>query len=300
MTQSFIVDNVGGISGSLTTLVDGTSYLVAGTGISVTSQSNGSVLVASSASSSPTMQSASFISNGSWTSPVTAPVILIGFGGGGGGGAGFSGTPGTGGGGGGGTLQSTIVAFVTSGSTYSVTIGAGGAGGSGNGSCGADTTFGSLATFCGASGGGAGITGTGGATTGGGLCIAYPGPSSMTTAQVAGTIQTNAANGVVNSVAAGGWSHAFGGAFFGMRNCIGGHDGGTPGGQSGNCSGGAGGGAGPAGDGAHGGNAGTTGTAGSAGTSNTGAGGGGGGAGSSTGANGGAGGSGMLTIVFFA
>lgn len=45
MTGTLSVTN--GISGSLTKLADGTSYLVAGTNISITSQSNGSVLVTS-------------------------------------------------------------------------------------------------------------------------------------------------------------------------------------------------------------------------------------------------------------
>jgi hypothetical protein len=45
MTSTFIVDNVGGISGSLTNLVDGSSYLVAGDGISILSGSNGSVAI---------------------------------------------------------------------------------------------------------------------------------------------------------------------------------------------------------------------------------------------------------------
>ena len=39
------VEVTNGISGSLTQLVDGTSYLIAGTGISITSQSNGSILI---------------------------------------------------------------------------------------------------------------------------------------------------------------------------------------------------------------------------------------------------------------
>jgi hypothetical protein len=43
--KTFIVDSLGGISGSLTQLVDGSSYLIAGSGVSITSQSNGSVLI---------------------------------------------------------------------------------------------------------------------------------------------------------------------------------------------------------------------------------------------------------------
>lgn len=52
MTKTFIVDSVGGISGSLTQLVDGSSYLIAGSGVSITSQSNGSVIITSDGTSS--------------------------------------------------------------------------------------------------------------------------------------------------------------------------------------------------------------------------------------------------------
>jgi len=48
-TSVFIVSNTG-ISGSLTKLTDGTSYLVAGSGVSVTTGSNGAVTIASTAS----------------------------------------------------------------------------------------------------------------------------------------------------------------------------------------------------------------------------------------------------------
>lgn len=47
MTTAFVVDTNGGISGSLTTLIDGSSYLIAGENISVLSQSNGSVVISS-------------------------------------------------------------------------------------------------------------------------------------------------------------------------------------------------------------------------------------------------------------
>lgn len=50
MTNTFIVDSVGGISGSLTNLVDGSSYLIGGMGISLLSQSNGSIVIATSGS----------------------------------------------------------------------------------------------------------------------------------------------------------------------------------------------------------------------------------------------------------
>lgn len=49
----FIIDSDNGISGSLTQLADGTSYLVAGEGIAIVSQSNGQVLVSSLGSSIP-------------------------------------------------------------------------------------------------------------------------------------------------------------------------------------------------------------------------------------------------------
>lgn len=57
MSNTFIVDTNAGISGSLTQLVDGTSYLVAGSNVTITSQSNGSVLIAASTGSaaSPTI-----------------------------------------------------------------------------------------------------------------------------------------------------------------------------------------------------------------------------------------------------
>lgn len=45
MANTFIVDSVGGISGSLTKLVDGSSYLVAGTNVTIASQSNGQVVI---------------------------------------------------------------------------------------------------------------------------------------------------------------------------------------------------------------------------------------------------------------
>lgn len=53
MTNVFVVDSVGGISGSLTQLSDGRSYMVAGEGIAIVSQSSGQVLVSSLGSSVP-------------------------------------------------------------------------------------------------------------------------------------------------------------------------------------------------------------------------------------------------------
>ncbi len=49
MTNSLIINSTG-ISGSLTNLADGTSYLVAGEGVSITSQSNGSIKIEASGS----------------------------------------------------------------------------------------------------------------------------------------------------------------------------------------------------------------------------------------------------------
>ncbi len=45
MANTFIVDSNGGISGSLTQLVNGTSYLIAGANVAITSQSNGQVMI---------------------------------------------------------------------------------------------------------------------------------------------------------------------------------------------------------------------------------------------------------------
>lgn len=254
MTNTFIVDSVGGISGSLTQLVDGTSYLVAGPGVAITSQSNGSVVVASSVSSAPMMQTASFTANGTWTSPVTGPVMLIGFGGGGGGGGGASDASATtGGGGGGGSLQSTTVVFVTLASSYSVTIGAGGSGGAGhqanhgsNGGNGGDTSFGSLAIFQGASGGGGGRS-SGFTYVGGGLCCTNEESGAIATNAIQSLMQTYSNTVVplvVYSMACGGHANSGNPAHGGNRNCVGGFAGGL---GSSTASGGAGGGAGPRG-----------------------------------------------------
>jgi hypothetical protein len=119
-------------------------------------------------------RSQTFTANGNFTVPSGVyKLLLIGCGGGGGGGSANVGvlgngtSYGSGGGGGGAALYSQIVA-VTPGNVYAVTIGGGGTGGftsgsPGNGddgSDGGDTTFGSLATFRGAAGGGADVFGT--------------------------------------------------------------------------------------------------------------------------------------------
>ena len=75
MTNTFLVDSVGGISGSLTTLVDGSSYLIAGTGIDIASGSNGSVTVSAVTGSAPTMAygQINIFNNASSTGPSGPP-----------------------------------------------------------------------------------------------------------------------------------------------------------------------------------------------------------------------------------
>ncbi len=230
MTNSLIINSTG-ISGSLTNLADGSSYLLAGEGIAITSQSNGSVEIAASGGSAVSFVTASFTGSTTWTSPITGPVFITGFGGGGGGGGGYSTTGATepGGGGGGGSLQSTVIVFVTSGSTYAVTIGTGGSGGGaeGDGGSGGDTTFGSLVDFGGAAGGGGAAT-LNPTMIGGGICVA-----GGTTAIFFANYSSNSSIGVGCSIAAGGWTHAFGGGSSGLPNCVGGFNGGNGGGTGG-------------------------------------------------------------------
>ena len=111
-----------------------------------------------------------FNSSGSWVCPGgVISVLLIGFGGGGGGQDGNYGTPGgptLGGSGGGGSILQYIVVPVTVGTSYTITIGAGGT----DNTDGSPTTFGSLATFIGASGGGQNGY-YGGSNIAGGYCI---------------------------------------------------------------------------------------------------------------------------------
>lgn len=120
-----------------------------------------------------------FTASGSWVAPAGVTVVRVtGCGGGGGGGGGEDGTDGftrtkCSGGAGGGAITSSITVSVTPGSTYTVTIGAGGSGGAraattaSNGNDGGDTTFGSLATFIGASHGRGGDSTQGRFTSGG-------------------------------------------------------------------------------------------------------------------------------------
>jgi hypothetical protein len=179
MTNTFIVDSAGGISGSLTHLVDGTSYLVAGSGVSIVSQSNGSVVVsAPPVASIPRL--VTYLTSSVFTASYTGPAIVQGCGGGGGGAGGSSAY--AGGAGGGGALLGTAFVLLVSGTGYSITVGNGGAGGAagsastagGNGADGENTSFGSLVFFgaagAGASGGsvagfaGAAVTGMTGST----------------------------------------------------------------------------------------------------------------------------------------
>lgn len=52
-TQPFILDSNNGISGSLTNLTDGSPYLIAGANVTITTQSNGAVLIVASTGSVP-------------------------------------------------------------------------------------------------------------------------------------------------------------------------------------------------------------------------------------------------------
>ncbi len=123
-----------------------------------------------------------FTASGSWTCPAGVTSVTVqGCGGGGGGGGGESGQDGftrtqCAGSGGGGAIFSRLTVAVTPGTVYTVTIGAGGAGGAkavstaSNGTDGGDTTFGSLATFIGASHGRGGDR-SGSRFTGGGTPV---------------------------------------------------------------------------------------------------------------------------------
>lgn len=204
-----------------------------------------------------------FLSNGTWLCPPdTYLVILIGCGGGGGGASNYFGA-------GGGSFLATICVDVVPGTTYTITIGAGGIGGASvginKGGDGYNTTFGSLATFIGAAGGG----GTGGGQVRGGYGLENAGLSGC-------------GGGVNSPVCLNGT-----GTFAGGNASLQGYSGGD--GATDNTGGGGG------GPGGVGGNA-TSGSGGSA-ASNTGAG---GAAGNFSGSSnaGGDGGSGFLHIIY--
>jgi Glycine-rich domain len=277
-----------------------------------------------------------FLSNATWTAPAgVTSVTLYGIGGGGGGGG--AGRPphttstttrGGGGGGGGGAVASYNIVSVVPGSSYTITIGAGGTTAAGatsdngngtNGNDGADTTFGSLATFCGAGGGGAGagsatVISTGGSTVRGGVnpvsgyatnlgTIPYIGWAIPGYGAIGGNNALNVTAGYLATAAQGAVGNPNGAAApspsFGPDSTgVGGYAGGG-GGTSVYAAGGA---AGTGGSGSA--TTGNTGNPGGNATVNTGAGGGGGGGGgngataSANAGNGGSGGSGQLTVMW--
>jgi hypothetical protein len=219
-----------------------------------------------------------FTTNGTWNCPAgITTVLLIGAGGGG---AGAAATINIGGGGGGSSLQSSIVVSVTPGTIYNITIGDGGLPQLGQfGHDGEDTTFDTLAVFCGAGGGGRY------AEYAGGIAVRmdhYSTANPNNWQQQVAQGGVGATSAVVSQI--------------GARNPIGGF----VGGNVGSGFGGGGGAAGPQGNGGNGGNGNSSGTGsnGDGAGNNTGAGGGGAG-GSTSGSNyGGAGGSGYLYIVY--
>jgi hypothetical protein len=175
-----IVANLG-FSGSLTRLSNGTSYLVAGSNITITSSSNGQVIL----NGAPTglIDTQTFTTVGTYTSGVNgwvkppsgsmAMIICTGGGGGGaGGGAAASGSARTGGcGGGGGAKHIKIIPLYLLGPGETVIVGAGGSGSNGGNPTGTDGLDGSSSSFgthVFAGGGGGGRRGTTGIAGGGG------------------------------------------------------------------------------------------------------------------------------------
>lgn len=164
-----------GMSGSLTKLVNGTNYLLAGGGITLSTGSNGAVTIANTIGDVQI-----FTSSGTWTKPTSftpkfARIVCIGAGGGGGGGAGdVDGQVRCGGsGGGGGAFVEKVLDISELSATETVTVGTGGSAGTGgiggpgnNGGIGGNSIFGTnLVT---AYGGGGGAGGANSTTPGGG------------------------------------------------------------------------------------------------------------------------------------
>lgn len=282
MTNTFIVDSVGGISGSHTQLIDGTSYLLAGSGISITSQSNGAVVVsAQPVVSIPRL--ITYLTSSAFTASYTGPAIVQGCGGGGGGAGGSSAY--AGGGGGGGALLETRFISLVSGTGYTVSIGSGGTGGAagspstaaGNGTDGGSTSFGSTAFFgaAGAKASQGSVAGFAGATIASmtGSTVISPTLQGLVYPQMGGLFGGSSPSNLPNSMA-GGSSVRFVGGLASVDGNAGG------------------GGAGPYGSGANA----TSGSSGASASANSGA----GGAGGDEDHGGGNGGSGQLTIMLFA
>lgn len=234
------------------------------------------------------LQSQTFTSNGTWTCPSNVfNVWLTGFGGAGAGGGGYGTSSGAGGGG---TILTTTVVSVIPNMSYDIVIGAGGIGGAPDvrGPEGSETTFGALASFSGASGGGA---------------AGANGGASFKDGEDNNILFSNASNFLPRSIANGGTGSPGAGASAqkpGDLNIFGGFSAGSRGSEDGSYDGAGGGGAGPNGDGGRGGNGQSSGVGenGTSAAANSGAGGGGGGAGavSPNGGSGGDGGSGQLIV----
>ena len=269
-----------------------------------------------SSSISASIATTTFTSSGTYTVPIgVTALILEGCGGGGGGGGGCTGDTTTAnyppsGGGGGGSQVTTKIVSVTAGGSYTVTIGSGGAGGvaGANGNAGADTTFDTLATFDGASGGVGGVATSSSFTVTPGGCpsrhVSSHAQSSKTPTSTHFVPACEMGSGGPgknnNTMTTSGYSgvgsgHGYAGGAAGTKGTdSGSYNGGGPGGGGGAGAYGAGG-AGANGGNANSGGTGSNGSAGSNAAANTGGGGGGGGGGgqgSAAGGTGGAGGNG--------
>lgn len=250
-----------------------------------------------------------FTSNGTWTKPAGAQLVLVTcIGAGGGGGGGIVADAGGSGGGGGAYIQKVFKASDFA-ATVSVTVGTGGTGGLGgpnNGVAGGSSSFGSHLVVFGGGGGALGALtnsgGGGGGWAGVGAVGGVAGASSLggSTATTAGTngLSGQGAGGVTAAAGRAAEYGGGGGGGEGSTNSGGGSLFGAPGGGGGGSVAGAGaaGGniqsysSGGGGAGGSGGNPGSNGTAGTAGDIGTGGGGGGAGSGGGNGGTGGAGG----------